>query len=169
MKNLLPYPPLHLFPPPDPEGRKCVEMPKNASQASFYRKNTMGPTRAFLQNHSPHPGSVRLPIVNNQHSTNPAPAVPAVDDFLNAPPVGPSIRGKSFATPRHDCRSLSFRVSHVNCVRGVAFISFPAAPLCCTPHAPFRPHCTLGGLVHRRPHGSSHRAHCVRLSGGTIC
>ena len=169
MSNFRHQPFSHFFPPPDPEGRKCVEVQREASQATLYRANSMGPTRPFLPNHSPLSGSVRPPISDNQYFTNPVPAVPAVDEFPIAPPDGPSKRGKTFATSRHTCRSLSFRVSHVNCGRDVAFFSFPADSPSCTPHAPFLTHRKFGGLVHRGPHRSTHRTHCVRLPRGTIC
>ena len=161
---------LNLFPPPDSGGRTCAAVSVNASKTFTIRENMMGPTWAFQQNHSPPSGFARLPIMNNQHFTNPAPAVPAVDDFPIAPPVGPSFWGKPFATSCHDRRSLSFHVSHVNCAQDVAFLSsFPAVPPSCIPHAPLRAHCTLGGPVHRRPHRSSHRTHRVRFSGSPIC
>ena len=168
MKHLSQQSNLQFFPPPDSEGRPCAEVQANTSQVFSYRKNMMGPTWALLQNHSPPSGSVRPPIMNNQHFTIPVPAVPAVDEFLNAPPIGPSIRGKTFATSRLTCRSLSFHVSHVNCGRDVASFSFPVVPLCRIPHAPIRPYCTLGGPVHRRPHRSPHRTNRVRLSGSAI-
>ena len=160
---------IHFFPPSDPEGRKCAEVQEAATLADSYRAKTMGPTRALLPNHSPPSGSVRPPIVDNQHFTIPVPAVPAVDEFPIAPPDGPSFWGKTFATSRLTCRSLSFRVSHVNCDRDVAFFSFLADSPSCTPHAPFLSHCKLGGLVHRRPHRSPDRTHRVRFSRGPIC
>ncbi len=157
-----------IFPPPDPEGRKCAGVSHTVSQTVGNRTNMVDSTRTFQQNHSPPPGSVRLTIMANQHSTNPAPAVPADDDFPIAPPVGLPLWGNFFATSRHDCRSLIFHVSHVNCVRGVASFFTPAAFPLCIPHAPFSTHCTPGGSVHRGPHRSSHRTHRVRFSGSPI-
>ena len=159
----------HFFPPTDPEGRKCAEVQETATPAESYRTTTMGPTRALLPNHSPPSGSVRPPIVDNPYFTNPVPVVPAVDEFPIAPPDGPSTWGETFATSRLTCRSLSFRVSHVNCERDVAFISFPADSPSCTSHASILPHRKPGGLVHRGPHRSSHRTHRVRFSRGPIC
>ena len=157
-----------LLPPPDPGGRKCAGVPRAVSPTVRIRTTMVDSTRTSQRNHSPSPGSVRLTIMSNQHSTNPAPAVPADDDFPIAPPVGPPLWGNIFATSRHDCRSLVFHVSHVNCVRGVAFSSTPAAFPFCIPHAPFRTHCTVGGPVHRRPHRSSHRTHRVRFTGSPM-